>query len=470
MSDFSNMLEQHILQTGLSEIQLAQVTGFSRSYIARLKNGQRISPDTERMTKLFDALNLTAEEYTELWELYLEERLGKEQYGLTKKMLDFLSSFREVSRLKAVVRMEYSEPEVCLVEGSADLKYLIRAMMEQEAARPSGHLRLFLQPECQEVMDALKNGFKINSKFAAEHIVCLEKEKKTDNIRLLQKMIPVILSQKQADYRVYYYYDRVAAHLNSFSLMPYFIITEDCVLNLDYELEHGLIYREPEVRDFFVRRFDQMADGCRPLYERLTQEKELMAYYLQAKEANHFYCIGSQPCLGYLEAAEGIGRYLKGEMGRVAEALKNRIKRDRERMLRQECRVVSYFTAEGIRRLMEEGVLEELPDEMMKDALEPEDRQAALQELIERAEDGFYEPHLIQEKKYRYPGGVMIDAYSFDDVVLYYYAEDMKGCFMMQESSLARLFYEFLEGLRDSVFVCSVEETLQYLKEQLKKN
>ncbi len=494
MSEFSNMLEQHILQAGLSEIQLAQATGFSRSYIARLKNGQRISPDTERMTKLFDALSLTAAEYTELWNLYLEERLGKERYGLTRRMLGFLSSFRQVSRLEAAVRLEYSVPEVSLVEGNADLRYMIRVLIEQEAAgrrvgvqeaagrragvqeaagqRAAGHgkrhVRLFLQPECASAMEALKNGFKMNPDFLAEHIVCLEKEKKTENIILLQDLIPVILSRKGADYRVYYYYDRVAAHLNSFSLMPYFLITGDCVLNMDYELEHGIIYRDPQIRDFFVKQFDRTAGACRPLYERLSDEAELMDHYLQPKAANHFYCIGIQPCMGLLEAAELIGRYLPEGISRAAEALQNRIKGGRKDMLCCGCRVTSYFTEEGIRRLMEEGIVEELPDVMMERPLLEEDRYRALKELIEQAEQGFYELHLIQEKKYCYPEGVMIDAYDFDDVVLYYYAEDMNGCFIMGEKSLARLFYEFLESFKDSAYVCSVSETLKYLKGWLK--
>ena len=507
MSEFSNMLEQHILQAGLSEIQLAQATGFSRSYIARLKNGQRISPDTERMTKLFDALSLTAAEYAQLWNLYLEERLGKEQYGLTRKMLSFLSSFRQVSRLGAAVRMEYALPEVSLVEGNADLAYMIRVMIEREAAgqwsakqevagqrettgqemtgqrkaagqemigqrengrKPIGqersHVRLFLQPECVSAMEALKNGFRMNPGFLAEHIVCLEKEKKTENITLLEKLIPVILSRRRADYRVYYYYDRVSAHLNSFSMMPYFLITGDCVLNMDYELEHGIVYRDPQIRDFFVRRFDRLAGTCRPLYERLTDEKELMAHYLQQKAANQFYCIGNQPCMGFLEAAQRIGRYLPGEMGGAAEALQGRIRSGREDMLRRGCRVTSYFTEEGIRRFIEEGIVEELPDVMMERPLSREDRCRALRELIEQTEQGFYEPHLIQERKYRYPEGVMIDAYDFDDVALYYYAKDMNGCFIMGERSLARLFYEFLEGFKDSAYVCSAAETLTYLK------
>ena len=56
MSKFSEHLDKCISNSGMTENQLAKMSGFNRSYIALMKNGQRVSPDTEKMVKLLDAL------------------------------------------------------------------------------------------------------------------------------------------------------------------------------------------------------------------------------------------------------------------------------------------------------------------------------------------------------------------------------------------------------------------------------
>lgn len=77
MSKFSEYLEKGIGNSGMTENQLAKISGFTRSYIALMKNGQRVSADMERMKRLLQALNLSLEEYDLIWESYVQERMGK---------------------------------------------------------------------------------------------------------------------------------------------------------------------------------------------------------------------------------------------------------------------------------------------------------------------------------------------------------------------------------------------------------
>src|SRR5574344_1171725 len=94
MSRFSEQLEYYILKSGYTEVQLAQVSGFNRSYIALMKNGQRVSPDIDKMKRLFEALHLTLYEYEELWDAYLSARLGDDVYRKNKEVIRFLESFQ----------------------------------------------------------------------------------------------------------------------------------------------------------------------------------------------------------------------------------------------------------------------------------------------------------------------------------------------------------------------------------------
>ena len=59
MTNFAQSLAKHINKSSMTESQLAQISGFNRSYIALIKNGQRIPADMEKVRKLLEALNLS---------------------------------------------------------------------------------------------------------------------------------------------------------------------------------------------------------------------------------------------------------------------------------------------------------------------------------------------------------------------------------------------------------------------------
>ena len=468
MSKFSDKLEHYITNSGLVESQLALLTGYSRSYIARLKNGQRVSPDTGKMEKLFDALNLTISEYIELWDLYLEERLGKEKYDLTKACLDFISSFRYTSRLPVRASVQYHFPQVRMVEGRTDVAYLLRMMIEQEAAKPNGRLRLLMQPENGSVMEVLKSGFKINPKFQVEHMICLESHVEWEqyyNIRCLRSLVPVLLCQQEMSYDIYYYYDKVSAHYSSFSFMPYFLVTSEYVVNLDYGLEHAVVYREQELVGLYTGKFQELISRCAPLYRPIQGDKELLGHYVEAPlMQNEIFCIGNQPCMGVLEAEELFAKYALPPMQEEVLALQKRLKETRQRIERCEQRVVSYFTEEGLRGFLAEGRIEELPSRLYR-PIELPDRVGMIRNLIRLAQKGLYEPHLVSRKKYQYPEGLIIDAYDLEHITLYYKDRNSEKRIAIQEKTLARLFYEFLECFRESTYVLSAEETVEYMKE-----
>lgn len=441
MSEFSDMLEKHILNAGLAESQLARITDFSRSYIARLKNGQRVSPDTEKMTRLFDALNLTAADYNRLWNLYMKERLGKEKYDLTGAVLEFISSFRLGSKLPFSGTINYCIPEVRLVEGSSDIGYLVKLLIGREASA-GGHLRLLVQPECTGIEEALKSGFKINEKFRVEQLVCLEnqEEERYYNIKILKMLVPVILCREGTDYHVRYYYDRISAHFGCFSLMPYFIITGEYVMNIDCDFEHAILYKEDEVREFLTHMFDEMKERCEALYEPFPDATKPLFHCTRCLGTeSDLYYIGFQPCWGQERWDD---------------------------LLKSGRRVVSYFTDQGVRRLLEEGRLEIVPGNVQI-ILDSQDRKQILRELIWLSGKGCCELHMIDSKKYRYPQGLAITAYDFNDVALYYNTDYGESRFILKERILAKLFYDFLECFRESAYVLSEEETVEYLKKML---
>ena len=125
MSKFSDHLEQGIMSSGMTEKQLAQMSGFTRSYIALMKNGQRVSPDTEKMTKLIQALNLPPYESEELWKEYIRASVGDYVFERDLAVVDFIHSFNNVSDISIKAVHQYDIPDIKTVNNRMNLEYLI---------------------------------------------------------------------------------------------------------------------------------------------------------------------------------------------------------------------------------------------------------------------------------------------------------------------------------------------------------
>lgn len=477
MSEFSERLEKHILNNGLTEEYLAKATGFSRSYVARLKNGQRVSPDVDRMTRMFDCLRLTEAEYIELWELYQKELLGTDKYNLNKMVMDFISSFRRVSRIPALMKMSVGIPEVSTVEGREDVEAMIRLLIFEEASREQGHVRMLLQTDCRCVNDTLKQAFRLNPKLRVDHVVCMEPCLEKDgisgmgkyyNIQLLKNVIPVLLCVRTPDYRLYYHYDSVEAHFNSFSMMPFVILTDSCTACIDVAFEHMVIYREKEVCEFYRRRFDNRQEHCRRLIEYVPESGGILSEYnrmsLPEKE---MICMGEQPCLGLTGVGDLVQKYVSGELPEeLLHAFSQKLESNRTWIEKENGHLVSYFTSRGIARFLQEGRIDEIPEELYR-PLEWEDRRKLLEALLEMAEAGSCELHLMSGKKFCYPPGLILTAYDFDRVFLSYNVYQQENCFLLGEGSLSRIFHEFLTGFRESTYVLSPAESIAWLRQCL---
>lgn len=477
MSEFSEQLEKYILSAGLTEDFLAKATGFSRSYVARLKNGQRVSPDVKRMTRLFDMLRLSETEYRQLWALYQKERLGTDQYNLNKTMLDFISGFHQVPRFSAPVSVAVQLPRLSTVTGRADVEMMLRLLIHEEASRESGHLRMLLQADNRNVNEALKLAFQYNTRLRVDHLVCLEpcREKSQEsgrakyyNVQLLHDVIPILLSGKNADYQLYYHYNSVDSHFNTFSLMPYVMITSSCVACMDISFEHMALHWEPEICDLYRWHFDTQRDLCPRLFQFISGAAVLQQYNKLPSPGKTVFSMAEQPCLGFTHTDALVDKYAApGVPSALISGFKQKLSSNREQMKKENIRLVSYFTESGVERFLREGRFDELPEEVYR-PLEPADRYRQLRELITMAETGTCELYLMEAKKFRFPSGLILDGLDFDKVFLSFRVDRQENCLILREGSLTRIFYDFLADFRESDCVLPAEETVLWLKQQLK--
>lgn len=471
MSKFSEHLEQCIIDSGMTENQLAKLSGFNRSYIALMKNGQRISPDTGKMIKLFENLKLSPYEYDELWKEYIRARMGEEIYERNMAVLDFMESFGNISNISIKSFFSHEIPDIRTVENRMDLEYLMRAVMEREYLKKDGFIHIIMQADSTALLSSLYTIYKYNKELPAEHIICLENSSAENsqnqlyNIQTLKNLMPVAILANSVNYQIYYYYDKVSAHLNTFSLMPYLIITSECVLNINTSVDQGILLKDGEIRELYENMFQEQKMNCRLLLRQIEGEADLIGYYnsLSGKEEIS-YSIAQQPCVGVLKLDKLVKKYFCVENKQILDAMENHLKKNYRENEEGITKNVAFCTKSGLKRLALEGEIDELPREIYRN-IEAEDRIMILKMLRSMIQKGKYELYLLDEQEIRFPRELFVNVCGFSSVSLAYLSEKEKARFILNEGSFSKIMYEFCEELNKTPQVSGGKAVEMFLEE-----
>ena len=474
MSRFSEHLEQCIMDSGMTENQLAKVSGFNRSYIALMKNGQRVSPDTGKMTRLLDALTLSPFEYDKLWSEYIQARMGDDRYSVIEAIVRLIESFGTISNISVKSHYHHEIPEVKAIDNEMDVKYMIKIVIEEEARKPKGHIHLIMQPDTSGIINWLPSVCKGNPEMKIKHIVCLERFREGQekgqiyNINVLQKLIPMMVSSTGCNYEAFYYYDQISSHFNTSALMPLVVITSDYVINIVSDYGHAMVSKEPEIVELYEQLFQNHRRKCKSMFQRFEDQMDVFEYYDSNEHwEDKQYVLASQPCFGVLKTDTLVRKYSEIGNGKMMGMLENILQKHHEQFKSAGSKIVSYCTKEGLKRFVEQGIIDELPKEIYRN-LELSDRLDMLRMLVQMVKQGKYDIYLLDEHELEFPKELFISTFGVSEVCIMYLPDSEQQRFILNEKRTAKLLMEFLEEFMQLPFVCSKEKTLVFLEELIR--
>lgn len=469
MTNFAKSLEKHIYRSALTESQLAKISGFNRSYIALIKNGQRIPADMEKVRKLIGALNLSPYEHDALWKEYLKARYGEENFELQRQMVSFIESFGHLSAISMMSKYHHEIPDIKCVNNRIDLEYIVKAVVENEALKENGNLRMIVQADFDFIFNLLPYVYRNSKGLTIDRIICLEGAAEYNemvyNLKFFEKMIPIILSEKELRYHINYYYDKVTSHFASSILMPYVIIASDYVINISVDLNCALISRDAEVIDLYNHLYDMRKRECRPMIQSICENMDYIQLCQDQPEVNAdtVYSIGSQPCFGLFDVESMFFKYISNDSIQSAYQLQQLVQANKQFVTDKKIPVVSYFSKKGLERLMEDGIVQEVPKELYT-ALDMDDRRKLVKMLIEAIRAGWYTAYLMNENCIRYPENLIVTTKEMTSVNIFYLPDKNESRFALREQSLSKMIYEFLVNFQKSTFVFNKDDTLLYLE------
>lgn len=465
MSKFSEHLDRSIINSGMTESQLAKLSGFTRSYIALIKSGRRVPPDRIKMGKLIEALNLSPYECDEIWREYMRARWGEKTYKIDKSIVEFIQSFNQKSTLNIKSSFNHEIPEVSSITNRMDLEYFLKAICENESKRPEGFLHMMIQNETSSLTNLIYIMMDNNNELKVEHILCMDSvkdgssEQMLYNIQLLKNLMPLAISNYSKNYEVFYYYGSVVEHAGITSLMPFIIITSACVVLISEEIDSAVVLKCRNICELYEKKFQKQKQKCKCLFSRLDDYEDLSDNYAQVNLSNeNIYSFSSQPCFGVFDIVTYIKKYYCLEDKRVLKSLEDLNKRNHIFYEKHNVPLVAYCTESGIRRFMEKGCVDEIAKELYR-PIEPKDRVDMLTMLIDSIKNKKYILYFIDEKKILYPKNLFFTGNGISNIRLQVLSEQMSVRFMINENSLSKTMYDFGARFGESSYVLGREKT-----------
>lgn len=367
---------------------------------------------------------------------------------------------------------KYELPDSCVMWDSYDVDYMMRAVIENEAAKKDGFVYIIMQPQ-NEVLKHLLPGFcKNNKDLQVKHIVCMEKYADVGvksnhlyNMEILKSLIPTVVNSHFGNYDVYYYYDHVASRSNAGLLLSNVILTSEYALCITPDRKYGVLESDPKRLKMYQELFEEHKEKCISMFEYQSMAEWVDTNSQQWENSDgRVYYISSQPCLGVLKVSGELGRYTSPSFAAYAQVLGELLKSAENWMDNKNNKHISYCSKQGLKRFAKEGLVDELPNGIYS-PIGAEDRKSVLQKMIRAMENGSYELYLVDEEVMELTPHLGLIAFGVGSVNLRFQLDEGYYQLILRENSLARIVYEVLEKLMKNPQIGDVETSLDYLKE-----
>lgn len=243
MSEFSEILSQHIHNKDIKTYALAQYCGLDRSNMYKVINGKR-KPTSEAMVdKMCKFMHLSPAEENELKEAYMITLTGTDNYYRRKDVLHFFSEFNLTASDLPIINYRFesisSSEDVILLNTPSEVNRALLNIVSMDLHKENGYIRMLIQPDNDFLMNVLVAEDSRTPGVCIDHLICLNNNAeatyshKNYNLHCLKQVLPLYGSSYE--YNCFYYYDNIAFNNNSLILFPYIIITSEyaCLLTSD---------------------------------------------------------------------------------------------------------------------------------------------------------------------------------------------------------------------------------------------
>lgn len=468
MSGFSDCLEKIRIRRELTNTQIADLCGVEKTVIHRWFTGQRLPGSWEKIEETIGKLHLSVDEQIQLKKAYERTLVGEEQYEYYQQMIGLMAMIQEEKDEKFKKENEIigeyqitGLPKCLILENKMEILQCIQNLCAYLSKQKEKHLYLKMQAAGKEILTMVKMFCHRNPDCSVEEIVYMDNEldgSYTYNAKIFQEAISLLMLKNPVEI----YYSESDDSDKKFAIN--WLISDDFFLQFNAQMSYGIMTTEKEWLSFFQDDFKSIKKSCHPIGHKRVNPEE----YLGNMNYHGSYLIGIEfmPCFGKCLTEMMMRSHIYDIPGK--EEL---IQAILEGMGGIQETGHAFFLPEGMKTFMETGILEIFPYKIYR-PVDQETRCEILERAVSFMEKGVVVQHMLRENRFPDMRGLHIEQVHGKTEKLTFtirFEEEKKEQIEITEQRILNRFWQFFEYLKESEYVYSEEETLEYMKKQLKE-
>lgn len=471
MSLFSETLKEYVEKSHISVRRLSLELNMDRTLFHKYLSGIRIPKTFGEVQKISRSMMLLPAQQKRLKEAYAKSIYGEKSYQSFEKIRQILEgiydlrvfrNFRE-NQMEASLEWIPFQEEGSSFYGTlqvedALIRLFYRAVSESGGERVK--VRMLIQPDLESITKTI---LRLSGCFDLEfeHIICLDCSREdNDNIGLL---FPVLAFEfGDTPYQSYFYYDNMDHRLNSIHLLPNMILIGNYVFLCGRRAEEALIIRQSAEVEFFHRKYGQIKRDTEKLgvanHDAVTLEESLS---FCSKEDQIDLKIGYFPCLTAGITETMFRQHFKLDLDLKEKALS--FIRQNQEYLTQKHMFFNYFSEQGLRRFLEEGILPEYPADVLK-PFSAKERILIVNRLIQLLKMGAFSFYMADETVFHMEDAITIYAGKQGSVHFWLKTGAFGQTVTVRESGIGETIHNFVDFAQKTGLFYDCSQTVERIE------
>lgn len=279
MSEFSKFCKVLREKSGMTIYQIAKVSGMERTALNRMILGKRF-PKQEDLELFCEVIRANEKEKAKLREFYMREKMGKRRYEncqYIKKLLEELDREEGVgNRMYCISDERISDHLDCsqsFVQGKEKVEGFIYYVLQRAYSKKKSSTLYTNFPIKEKVLSPAVHFFseKYKKDIPLFHFLILnvnpEKYYDADcNLKVLYHTLTWKF-REGANYIPYYTYSQIMQSDLELQLMPYYLVSNDCVLFVSSDFCQGIFLKDAGLTAFYQGEMKNLCGRLEPLFQ-----------------------------------------------------------------------------------------------------------------------------------------------------------------------------------------------------------
>lgn len=475
MSKFSIFFSELLEKKDITIYGLAQSTNMDRTYLQKMKKGDRLPKEPDFIDELAKAMHLTQSETMQLYDAFEVTVLGEDRYLSRKEIAKIINTIYDVDNSKLFIRptlpveQDYTELPM-IIKGKNNVQNLIKLVLESAISKGSCKLKLISQPTFHFLYDYISTLDLDKANVVIENIISFAtpsevRNSSLNNLSILGRIIPLFYNS--SNYHPYYIYDNSPSTSFTHQFMPIKLILPEVTLSISPDYTKAMVGTNKEVNALMEEYYEQILHNASPIFQSIKSDPNSylddILKFMDFNTKTNFNVM-YQPCIFPFIPEDIFLDVLNVKA--LSQEIMDTIAAYMKKFTEYTGTMYMTITKDGILDFFEKNYLLEVPEFLMAHHPTMEQRLIVFRRLVDAVMADQVFINIAEPSELMLSPTLLITAYTEKEVVIHHFSTNGDSVYIrLLEMGLAHSFYDFLSTVHKSKLVKSKAETIEIMEE-----